>query len=114
MSDAVALAGMPPGIYEGQIGGKVELHTNGKLTMYGSEYLAGSANSLLAGVNTAIHALACTLSEVVTMVSTTPQHYLGLPERANYVVMKPHADTSQWQIVMTIVDSEIVYQQNAY
>lgn len=111
VSDAVALAGMPPGIYEGQIGGKVELHTSGKLTMYGSEYLAGSASSLLAGVNTAIHALACTLPEVVTMVSTTPQHYLGLPERADYVVMKPNVGTGQWLIVMTVVDGKIVYQQ---
>src|SRR5699024_7218193 len=53
-SDAVALAGLPPGVYEGQVGGKVELHPNGRLTMHGSEYLAGSASSLLDGVNTAL------------------------------------------------------------
>ncbi|MEM6428635.1 MAG: amidohydrolase family protein [Deinococcota bacterium] len=110
VSDAVALAGMSPGVYKGQIGGQVELHPSGKLTMYGSEYLAGSASSLLAGVNTAIHNLGCTLADVFTMVSTTPQHYLGLPERADYVVMASHTNTGQWEIVMTIVDGEIVYQ----
>jgi N-acetylglucosamine-6-phosphate deacetylase len=67
---------------------------------------------LLAGVNTAIYALACTLSEVMTMVSTTPQRYLGLPERRDYVVMVSHVDTGQLRIVMTVVDGEIVYQKS--
>jgi N-acetylglucosamine-6-phosphate deacetylase len=110
VSDAVALAGMSPGVYEGQIGGKVELHASGKLTMYGSEYLAGSASSLLTGVNTAIHHLECSLLDVVKMASTIPQHYLDLPERADYVVAILDKDTSQLKVVTTIVNNQIVYQ----
>lgn len=118
VSDAVALAGMPAGIYEGQIGGKVELHSSGKLTMYGSEYLAGSASSLLVGVNTAISQLGCALPDVMRMVSITPQHYLELPERADYVVMASHASlgqhTNQWHVITTVVDGEIVYQRRGF
>ncbi len=78
-SDAVALAGMPAGVYEGQVGGKVELHSSGRLTMYGSDYLAGSASSLLDGINNAIRVSGLDVTEVVRYVTDVPATLLGLP-----------------------------------
>lgn len=78
-SDAVALAGMPPGVYEGQVGGRVELHSSGRLTMYGSEYLAGSASSLLDGVNHAMRITGLGAEEVTRYVTAIPERLLGLP-----------------------------------
>lgn len=87
-SDAVALAGMPPGVYEGQVGGRVELHESGRLTMYGSEYLAGSASSLLDGVNTALRVLGLGLPEVLRFVTEVPQRLLGLPEAEESLLLR--------------------------
>ena len=108
VSDAVALAGMPAGIYEGQIGGKVELHSSGKLTMYGSAYLAGSASSLLDGVNIALNQLALPVADVMAMVSQTPQTYLGVPSRRDYVLFKKQNE--RWVITMTVVQGEIIFE----
>ena len=91
-SDAVALAGMPAGIYEGQVGGKVELHANGKLTMYKTEYLAGSASSLLDGVNTALRVTGASLAEVLTTVTTTPEQLLGFAPASDYLLLKQTPD----------------------
>ena len=74
-----ALAGMPAGVYEGQVGGKVELHSSGRLTMYGSDYLAGSASSLLDGINNAIRVSGLDVTEVVRYVTDVPATLLGLP-----------------------------------
>ncbi len=87
-SDAVALAGMPAGVYEGQVGGKVQLHDSGRLTMYGSDYLAGSASSLLDGVNTALRLTGLPVEEVVRWVTTVPEWLLGLPPSADRVMLE--------------------------
>lgn len=79
VSDAVALAGLPAGVYEGQVGGKVELHASGRLTMFGSEYLAGSASTLLDGVNTALAVTGFELEDVLPWVTSVPARLLGLP-----------------------------------
>jgi N-acetylglucosamine-6-phosphate deacetylase len=50
VSDAVALAGMPPGTYATTVGGTVELHSNGRLSLAGTEFLAGAARPLKDGV----------------------------------------------------------------
>jgi N-acetylglucosamine-6-phosphate deacetylase len=50
VSDAVALAGMPAGMYDTAVGGTVELHSNGRLSLAGTEFLAGAARPLKDGV----------------------------------------------------------------
>lgn len=42
VSDAVALAGLRPGTYDAPIGGKVELRSDGRLGLLGTERLAGA------------------------------------------------------------------------
>jgi N-acetylglucosamine-6-phosphate deacetylase len=53
VSDAAALAGCTPGIYDAPIGGKVELKANGRLEVVGTSFLAGAAVSLTFGITTA-------------------------------------------------------------
>jgi N-acetylglucosamine-6-phosphate deacetylase len=91
-SDAVALAGLKPGVYEGQVGGKVELHESGRLTMFGSEYLAGSASSLLDGVNTALRVTGLPLQQVLEFVTRAPERLLGLPPAAEQLLLRIEAD----------------------
>lgn len=79
VSDAVSLAGMPPGRYDETVGGAVELHPNGRLTQLGSEYLAGSASLLLDGVNTALAMLDVAPGAIFELVSSVPERALGLP-----------------------------------
>lgn len=87
-SDAVALAGMPPGVYDGQVGGKVELHPSGRLTMFESEYLAGSASSLLDGVNTALRVTGLPLPEILPWVTSVPEQLLGLPPCSEELLLR--------------------------
>ncbi len=78
-SDAVALARMAPGIYDTAIGGKVELHADGRLSVIGTPYLAGSASSLKDGVETAVRLAGVPLADACRMASATPATLLGLP-----------------------------------
>jgi N-acetylglucosamine-6-phosphate deacetylase len=82
-SDAVALAAMAPGIYETPVGGKVELLPSGRLNLYGTPYLAGSASSLPDGVANALRHTDAQLADVVRMVSTNPARLLGLEGRGS-------------------------------
>lgn len=81
VSDAVSLAGMPPGRYTEHVGGAVELHPSGRLTQADSNYLAGSASLLLAGVNTALAVLDIEPEAIVELVTRAPERVMGLEPR---------------------------------
>jgi hypothetical protein len=70
------------------VGGKVELHASGRLTMYDSEYLAGSASSLLDGVNTALRVTGLPLREVLKFVTEVPERLLGLPPAGEQLLLR--------------------------
>lgn len=107
-SDAVALAGCEPGVYEGQVGGTVELHPNGRLTMLGSEYLAGSASSLADGLNVAIHRVGMSVEDAVSCVTSTPARLLGLdPEKSETIFIRG----SRLEALCVAIAGEIVYQR---
>ena len=46
VTDALALAGLPPGVYASAVGGDVELLPSGRVVLSGTPYLAGSAATL--------------------------------------------------------------------
>ena len=72
VSDAVALARMPPGVYHSPVGGQVELQVNGRLNMLGTEYLAGSASSMKDGIENALRLAGCSLAEAIQMAAVNP------------------------------------------
>ena len=94
-SDAVALAGMAPGVYRQPVGGEVELQPNGRLTLRGTPYLAGSASSLADGVAHAVRDANVTVADAWSMASTTPARLLGLDERGDLTLARVGPDGVQ-------------------
>lgn len=75
-SDAVALAGVPPGLYDTPVGGRVELTIDGRLCLPGTRLLAGSVTPL----KDAVALLANTqlsLTEALQLATVNPAHVLG-------------------------------------
>jgi N-acetylglucosamine-6-phosphate deacetylase len=98
-SDAVALARMTPGIYEAAVGGKVELREDGRLSVLGTPYLAGSASSLKDGVEHAVRDAGVSLADACRMASLTPAALLGLPEPRGFTVFRWMSATARATIV---------------
>jgi N-acetylglucosamine-6-phosphate deacetylase len=77
VSDAVAVAGMPPGIYDTPVGGRVELHANGRLSLAGTEFLAGAALPLKDGVARAMSMMGASLADTLRMATENPGRFVG-------------------------------------
>ena len=77
VSDAVALAGLPPGRYRTPVGGEVELTEAGRLGVVGTPYLAGAARSLADGVAGAVRLARITLADAVRMATLNPGRFAG-------------------------------------
>jgi N-acetylglucosamine-6-phosphate deacetylase len=90
VSDTVALEGTPPGIYETRIGGRVELHASGRLSLAGTEYLAGAMLPLKDGVARVARIMGA-LGAAVKMATENPGRFvrgrgvLRVGERADLV-----------------------------
>lgn len=83
VSDAVSLAGMPPGVYETPVGGNVTLTEQGRLHLTGQPaLLAGSALPLAAGIGHMWSAGICSLGEAWDMASVRPSRLMNLPTSA--------------------------------
>ncbi|GAC1538557.1 MAG: N-acetylglucosamine-6-phosphate deacetylase [Herpetosiphon sp.] len=118
VSDAVALAGCPPGVYETAVGSRVELLPNGRLNLYGTPYLAGSASSLLDGIANAVRYGGVSLAGAVHMASGNPARLLKLGDRgcvrvgnsADLTLFRYPSATGDVVVEQTIVKGEIVFR----
>jgi N-acetylglucosamine-6-phosphate deacetylase len=86
VSDAVALAGLPPGLYDTPVGGRVELSPEGRLGVAGTPYLAGAARALKDGVATAVRATGLTLADALLSATANPAALIGAADRGRIVV----------------------------
>lgn len=77
VSDSVALAGMPQGVYTTPVGGRVEMLASGKLCVFGSELLAGSTASLAQCVSHLVNATGVPLHQALAMASSHPGRFAG-------------------------------------
>jgi N-acetylglucosamine-6-phosphate deacetylase len=77
VSDTVALAGMAPGIYNTPVGGQVELRADGRLGVFGTEMLAGSATPLIQCIGNVVRAAQISLGDALAMVTTDPGRFCG-------------------------------------
>jgi N-acetylglucosamine-6-phosphate deacetylase len=109
VSDSVSLAHMPSGIYETLIGGKVVLHEDGRLSMYGSEYLAGSASSLKDCIEVSLRTRLCTLVQTTQMVGVNPRRIIKLPSDNNYTIFQVEPLSNKISILALIQSSKITY-----
>lgn len=80
-SDSAALAGMPPGRYRTPVGGDVEVAPDGRLSLAGTGYLAGSGSDLRTCLDWARDALPIEPAQLLDMASRIPASLLGLAER---------------------------------
>ena len=80
VSDSVALAGSPPGRYTGVgVGGDVTVQPNGRLSLTGSDLLAGSASSLSQCLAWVIRVVGIVPARALAMASANPNRLLGRP-----------------------------------
>ncbi|MCX7603794.1 MAG: amidohydrolase family protein [Bryobacteraceae bacterium] len=118
ITDAVAPAGCGPGVY--RLGGQeVELHPEGRVTLRGTERLAGSALRMDRGVENLMRLAGLTLAEALTMAARNParigrvEHRLrGLQpgERADIVEFDYDAAAKSIRVTRTWLEGKLVYE----
>jgi N-acetylglucosamine-6-phosphate deacetylase len=109
VSDAVALARMPPGVYDSAVGGKVELHPNGRLNLFGTEYLAGSASLMRDGFENALRLAGCSLADVVQMVAINPLRVLPGALPAANTLFRWEAEPQRLTVLATLRAGRALY-----
>ena len=72
VSDSVALAGMPSGTYTTPVGGRVDLHPDGRLCVSGSDLLAGSTSSLAQCIGHVVRMTGMPLGDALAMATANP------------------------------------------
>jgi len=77
VSDSVALAGMPAGVYTTPVGGRVELQPDGRLCVLGSELLAGATASLAQCIGNLVRVTGVPLHEALSMATANPGRFAG-------------------------------------
>ena len=77
VSDSVALARMPPGLYETPVGGRVELHEDGKLNLEGTNFLAGAVLPLKDAIAKAMNMCGFSLADALRMATENPGRFAG-------------------------------------
>jgi N-acetylglucosamine-6-phosphate deacetylase len=77
VSDSVTLAGMPAGVYDTPVGGHVELRSDGRLCVLGSELLAGATASLAQSVGNLVRMTDISLHEALAMATVNPGRFAG-------------------------------------
>jgi N-acetylglucosamine-6-phosphate deacetylase len=120
-SDAVHLAGMPPGRYHTHINDDVILEEDGFLHLASTrDILAGSATPLHIGVQNMEKFGICSLGEAINMASLHPAELFGLADRgigtlaegspADFIIYE-HREAGSWTIRETVSEGVSVYEQ---
>jgi N-acetylglucosamine-6-phosphate deacetylase len=100
VTDAVAAAGQPPGVYD-MGGSKVTLSADGQVRDSVGWWLAGSALTLDQAVANTVKFTGLTIEEVLPMASTQPAEYMGM-KTAGRVVAEWDATAGRLRIVQTL------------
>lgn len=77
VSDATSIAGLPAGRYRTLIGGDVDLDASGRLNIHGTDYLAGAALPLLAGLAHVLGRRLMSPGQSVRAATTRPLHLMN-------------------------------------
>jgi len=118
VSDAVSLAGMPPGTYSTHVGGQVVLTSSGRLHLAENEkLLAGSARMLLNGIEVLTRRGLAHFADAWEMASTRPAKLMALPAaggltagaRADFVLFRRNSEGVQLEC--TYKDGECVWRR---
>ena len=99
VSDSVKFAGMPPGRYSSAIGGDVEVSSDGRVSIFGTQFLAGSGVSLLEIISNFNNLTGLPFSDAVTMATKNPAKFLNRSvdlkpgKRADFILFDLDYDT---------------------
>jgi N-acetylglucosamine-6-phosphate deacetylase len=110
ISDAVALAGMAPGIYDTPVGGRVQLSADGRASVAGTDILAGAVRPLKDGVAWATVSGVCSLGDAIRMATDIPGRQVGrrgllrLGEKADLLRFALDPQNKSLQIETVLVD----------
>ncbi len=113
VSDSVALAGMPPGLYDQPIGGQVEVMDNGRICVAGTPYLAGAGRPLAAEVGIAMTMAGLSLADALALATRNPGRFVGgrgtlaVGARADLIAFRQTGST-ELKIELVIVAGEEV------
>ena len=116
VSDSVKFAGMPPGRYSSPIGGDVEVSGNGRVSIFGTQFLAGSGVSLLKIICNFSSLTGLPFSDAVTMATINPAKFLTRSvdlkpgKRANFILFDLDSDTGTVKPQDIIFGGESVMQ----
>ena len=103
VSDSVKFAGMPPGRYSSAIGGDVEVSSNRRVSIFGTQFLAGSGVSLLEIISNFNNLTGLPFSDAVTMATKNPAKFLNRSvdlkpgKRADFILFDLDYDTGTVQ-----------------
>lgn len=89
VSDSAALAGSPPGDYRTPVGDQVTVTADGRLTLTGTNLLAGSGRCLLDCVGWLAEHTEHSLDAAVRMATVNPSRLLGLGDRGEITAGAP-------------------------
>lgn len=116
VSDAVGLAGMPPGDYD-WLGLKVTLSPQGRISLTGTPYLAGSALALASALPKVVAYAGVDLHDAVTMACVNPARLLSVDEgvlvegaRGDVVVFDHAAGADDMRVRHVVVAGETVWE----
>jgi N-acetylglucosamine-6-phosphate deacetylase len=104
VTDAMAAAGMPPGVYR-LAGQEVELSPEGRVAAPGAQNLAGSALLMNVAIGNTVRFTGLALEEVVAMASTRPASYLGT-RTAGTVLAEWDPEASSLRVVRVNASSD--------
>lgn len=108
ISDSVGLGGMPPGVYETSVGGKVEITPQGRPVLYGTPYLAGSVISLRQAVGNAVGRFGFSADQALRMAFHNPCRYMGFQPSSLVLLYWPTGELPQ--VVLCRVAGRTLYE----
>jgi N-acetylglucosamine-6-phosphate deacetylase len=117
VSDAVWIAGQPPGMYQ-FLNGPVELTADGMARLAGTTYLAGSALDLATSVGNIIKFTGIGLADAVSMASRQPAALLSRSDlgslapggAADVLLVRWPGRDGQLEVIQTMVAGHVVYK----
>ena len=114
ISDSVRFAGQPAGRYRSAIGGDVEVSQDGRVSIVGTPFLAGSGSCLLDILLGFPEFTSMPLEDAVTMACSTPARQIGLENElaegqpANFILLEQDVKASKPTVRDIIFDGESV------
>ena len=97
VSDAVGVAGLQPGVYN-ILGTDIELTSQGKVILSGTDFLAGSALRLDEGIGNVFMSVGTSLADALKMVTANPAKLLRVDDRVGALRVGMEANLTRFRL----------------